>query len=353
MSKHLKNWWEQRKAKHYLKNHWHLLADIILVSVILVLIVNLICIKQSANKPVNTNPVAHVSKITVSTSSEALLVEAEFNKKNIYSGTEISFHLSLENKGQQDITNLVLSPTFANSGFVVNGLKNETAPSNLKVNNNKLILDKLAVGETIEADIALIINAKTGSARSINWSLKATYKEGEKNCVKTYNLETLKLISDLKVKGAAYYNSLLGDQLGSGPIPPMVGLPTNYWVFFEVDNHGNDLSNLTINAKLSESVTLAGGKTLSAGEFAYNESQKRITWTVEKISVTNGRYQIGFEVQLLPTEKQVGLKPLLVSNISYLATDAYTGEKLSGKLSYIDTELPLDIINQGQGNVVE
>lgn len=352
MSKHLKNWWEQRKAKHYLKSHWHLLADIILVSVILVLTVNLIFIKQSANKPVNTNPVEHVSKIIVNP-SEALSVKTEFSKTNIYSGREINLHLILENKGQQDINDLVISPTFSSGNFVVNGLKNETAPSNLKINNNKLILDKLAVGETIEADLVLIVNAKTGSPRSIIWSLKATYKEGEKNFEKTYSLETLKLISDLKVKGAAYYNSQLGDQLGSGPVPPMVGLPTNYWVFFEVDNHGNDLNNLTINAKLSDSVTLAGGKTLSAGEFAYNESQKRITWTVEKIKVANGRYQIGFEVQLSPTEKQVGLKPLLVSNISYLATDAYTGEKLSGKLPYIDTELPLDIINQGQGKVVE
>jgi hypothetical protein len=353
MSKHLKNWWEQRKAKHYLKNHWHLIADIVLLLIILGLVINLIIINQSSKQPVNTNPVAHVSKITASTTNETLIVKTENNTLNIYSGKAFTFHLSLENKGTGDINNLVLSPAFSNSSFIISKVENTIVPSSIKVKNNKLVLEKIGAGEMIETDISVIVNAKTESSRSVVWFLKATYDENNQIYTKNYDLDTLKLISELKVKAAAYYTSQLGDQLGSGPIPPMVGLPTNYWVFFEANNHGNDLSSLTVSAKLPESVTLTNSKTLSAGEFAYDESQKRITWSVKNVSATGDRYQFGFQVQLIPTEKQVDLKPLLVTNISYLATDSYTGEKLSGKLPYIDTELPLDIINQGQGKVLK
>ncbi len=351
MSNRLKLWWQARHAKHYLKNHWHLFADIVFLLIILALIVTLIVVNRSAKLKVDTTPVEHISKITATTTSESLVVKSEVASSNIYSGKSFDLKLTLENTSGKNLTAITLSPTITTSGLTISKLQNQDATSNIKIKNNKLTLDKLAAGEKVEANFSVTINAKADSSRSVAWLLKGIYKENILDYSNSYNLETLKLITDLKVKAAAYYNSQLGDQLGSGPIPPMVGLPTNYWVFFEADNKGNDLSNLTVSAKLAEGVTLAGGKTLSAGEFAYDESQKRITWTVKKATVDNGRYQVGFEVQLMPLAKQAGLKPLLVSNISYIATDAYTGEKLSGKLPVIDTDLPLDSINQGQGKV--
>ena len=217
----------------------------------------------------------------------------------------------------------------------------------------KLILENLAAGETQEADIWLTVKAVSGSTRKIIWSLKAKYQEAGSDYINDFSLKDLKLITDLKIKAEAYYNSPLGDQLGSGPVPPIVGFPTNYWIFFEVDNSGNDLSGVSVNAKLPEGVTLASRKTLSAGEFNYDESQKRLTWTIKSAPQNNGLYQVGFEVQLIATASQVNTNPLLVSNISYLATDAYTGEKLSGSLTPLDTQLPLDTINRGQGVVVK
>lgn len=352
MSNHLKIWWERRKAKHYLKSHWHLFADITFLLIILILIIRLIIISQQTEQKIDTTSVPHIPKITTTTTSEALAVESEIAKTNIYSGKSFDLHLNLKNNGNQNITEVRLIPTFINNGFTLAKVQNNNASSSIIIKNNSLLIKKISVGETIEADISVTINAKDNSAREINWFLKAAYNDDQDRS-SSYKLSSLKLITDLKIKSAAYYNSALGDQLGSGPIPPTVGLPTNYWVFFEIDNKGNDLSNVTVSAKLPESVTLSNKKTLSAGEFSYNESQRRITWTVKKASVSNDNYQLGFEVQLLPTEKQIGLKPLLVSNISYLATDAYTGERLGGKLPYIDTDLPLDTINQGQGKVVK
>ncbi len=352
MSNHLKNWWQKRKTKHYLKNHWHLFVDIFLLLVILGLAVNIVIIKTTKQN-VDTTSVKHVPKILVSTSTDYLVINTDISKKNIYSDREFNLNLSLENNGDYEIKDLSLTPAFLNNSFSVTKIENNTEASNLRIKGTKLILDKLNAGEKVSVNLSLIISAKKGSPRLINWVLKASYLEDNKNYSKNYNLDGLKLITDLKIDAKAYYHSPQGDQLGSGPIPPLVGLPTNYWMFFEVDNQGNDLSNLVVSAKLSNGITLTSAKTLSAGDFSYNEGQKRITWSVKKAVVNNGNYQAGFEIQLLPTSKQVGLEPLLLTDISYIAVDSYTGERLSGKLPNIDTSLPADTINQGQGKVLE
>jgi len=354
MSNHLKIWWERRKAKHYLKSHWHLIADIVLALIILGLIISLVVINYSSKQKVNTNSVDHVAKDFATTTSEVLTIKTSVNSDNIYSGKPVNLHLSLENNSDSAITAISLVPTFLSNSFTISKIESNNASSSLKIKSNKLLLEKLAVGETSEADVIVTINAKEDSPRAIDWLLKATFKAGDQNYKNDYSLNTLKLITDLKVQAAAYYNSQFGDQLGSGPVPPIVGLPTNYWVFFEADDKGNDLNNLVVSAKLASGITLlANNKTLSAGDFNYNDSQKRLTWIVKKVSVASGRYQVGFEVQLLPNETQLGTNPLLVTNISYSAIDAYTGESLSGKLPDINTELPLDTINQGQGKVIK
>ena len=352
MSNHLKNWWQKRKTEHYLKSHWHLFVDAFLLLIILGLVINIIIIKT--NKPVvDTTPVEHVSKIITGTSTDYLIVETDIKKDNIYSNQEFALHLNLENKGGVDISNLNLVPTFLSNSFSVSKIENKTESSNLQIKGSKIILEKLGAGEKVGVDLLVTLNIKKDSPRLVSWFLKTSYLENDKSYSKNYNLNSLKVITNLKVFANAYYHSKQGDQLGSGPIPPLVGLPTNYWVFFEINNQGNDLSNLTISARLPEGVTLTAAKTLSAGDFTYDESQKRITWTVKKAAINNGDYHAGFEIQLLPTEKQIGFEPLLLTNISYIATDSYTGEKLSGRLSNINTNLPLDDINHGQGKVLE
>lgn len=352
MSNHLKNWWLRRKTKHYLKNNWHLLVDIILILLILGLAINIIIIK-TVKLSIDTTPIKHIPKILIGTSTDYLAIETEIEKTNIYPNQEFVLHLNLENKGVSDISNINLIPTFSNNSFSVSKIKNKSEIPGLQIKGSKIILEKLNADEEVDVDLLVTLNIKKDSPRLVNWFLRTSYLENNKSYSKNNNLDSLKIITNLKVEANAYYHSKQGDQLGSGPIPPLVNLPTNYWVFFEVNNQGNDLSNLTVSARLPEGVTLTSSKTLSAGDFTYDEGQKRITWTVKKAAINNGDYHAGFEIQLLPTEKQIGFEPLLLTNISYIATDSYTGEKLSGRLSNINTNLPLDDINHGQGKVLE
>lgn len=350
MSNYLTSWWKKRQAKYYVKTHWHFWVDIFLGLLVIALLVCLLLISNK-KQVVNTEPVNHVPKTDISTSTaeNSLVLEVDLNKKNVYRQESLTLHLKLENISNDALENIIIGPSFISNNFSATKLSSNS--DGVIIKNNKIVINSLAAHEILTADVSLLVNVKDDLAKKVEWSLKANYELLGKSYEQKYNLDTLKVISDLKIKAAAYYHSELGDQLGSGPIPPVVGLPTNYWVFFEVDKA--DLNNLTVTAKLPDNVTLSNNKTLSAGEFSYNENQKRITWNVKKVELSGDIYQLGFELRLFPVENQIGLSPLLLSNISYLATDANTGEKLSGKLPFIDTSLPADKINKGEGVVLK
>lgn len=348
-----KKWWRKRQLNHYLKSRWHLFTDAVLVLMIIGFVINLIVIETRSKPKVDTTPVGHATKVEGSVTAKSLVVKSDISKSNIYAGRSFDVNLVIENQGVSDLTDINLTPSFVSDYFTVSKLENNTIPSDIQVKNNAIIISKLSAGKKIVVDLSVTVSAKANSPRLVSWLFKTVYTENNQKYSTSNDLADLKLVTNLSLGAEAYYNSQLGDQLGSGPIPPMVGLPTNYWIFFEAENQGNDLSNLVVTAKLPEAVTLSNDRTLSAGDFTYNESQRRVSWTVKKVGIDGDRYQVGFEVQLLPTDKQIDLKPLLLTNISYLATDAYTGEKLSGKLPDIDTELTFDSINKGQGVVVK
>lgn len=352
MFKKLKGWWFKRKAKYYLKHHWHLFVDIFLLLVIIILLINLLLLySQKSKQVIDLSPVEHRPFTEATTTIEYLSLEADFEKNNISLGRDFKMSLLIKNNTAKNLTNIELVPAFVNNNFRVTALK--FTGDGVTVKNNKLIVESLEAFEQLELDITVNINSRSNSLRLIDWGLQTSYLAEEEQEKIYFNLPSLKVNTDVKVTATAYYNSQFGDQLGSGPIPPIVGIPTNYWIFFDVSDFSNDLRNLAVSAKLAPGVTLSNRKTLTAGEFSYNENQKRVSWLVKDLVVDNNSYKVGFEVQFLPSESDLGKTPVLIDNISYLAVDSYTGESLNGYLNSINTSLPFDSINQGQGEVIK
>lgn len=157
--------------------------------------------------------------------------------------------------------------------------------------------------------------------------------------------------SDLKVQTAIYYHSPQGDQLGSGPIPPIVGIPTTYWLFFRAENNGNEVGDFLMSATLPSNVIFTGTKTLNAGTLSYQADRHLLIWKVSKLSKNNSSYSAGMEIALTPSQKQVGKNCELVNNIRYNANDLEAETELSGDLKSMTSALDFDKINQGQGKV--
>lgn len=348
-----KKWWDKRLDRYYLKQRWHLVADAVLITIVLTLLLVFVPLYYFRPAAVDTNSVEHVEKIEAPLTGNSLIIESETNKKNISSEQEFTLKINISNIGKTDLTNIDLSLLLDSNKFSISRIKSLSSESSLIVSGRKILLANLSAGSSQEIILSLVIKSLPDSPRLVIWQVSGLYQEENLSKKLSYQLPDLKLLSSLSVKAAAYYNSPQGDQLGSGPIPPQVAIPTNYWVFFSLQNIGNKLGNLEVSAKLADNVSFQGSRTMSAGDFYYNEKTKKLSWKIKEVEVTKEDYQVGVELQLIPNIKQLGTSPALLTDLSFVAQDLYGQESIGSKLPVVDTNLSFDPINKGQGVVIK
>jgi len=155
------------------------------------------------------------------------------------------------------------------------------------------------------------------------------------------------------MRASIYYHSPQGDQLGIGPLPPIIDVPTTYWLIVKAINSGNNLRNLSFSAQLPPSVELSGEQSLLAGRYSYNQETRRLIWQVDSLEASGGDYIANFALVLTPTDSQIGKNAYLLKNLQYHADDVLTGSVISSQLSDLDTSLPDDRLNRGSGVVVK
>jgi len=363
MANFLKNWWRKRSQRYYFKKYrWHLITDVFLLVLIIALGVGLIIIKKQVPPVIDTTPVPHIIQVPAE-SEEAINLVEPFFSGNINARQAFDFEVELENpdlKDMEEIDIQFLSPSAkfriisasATEIIVISkeGEEGSSLPTDIKSRGDHLSIENLRPGQKIKIQSRLTATPITDD-RVINWELIAKYKQQGQEKVVSQELKPLALVSELNVDAAAYYHSDHGDQLGIGPLPPLVGLPTNYWIFLNVENEGNIVKNFTLTAHLADGLSLGTGRTVSKGDLIYDETTRRLTWIIPELPALAKDNRAGFNIQLIPTEEQIGQIPTLLSSISYIATDSFTGQQLAGNLPNITTDLTADKLNQGQGVV--
>ncbi|MFA6131760.1 MAG: hypothetical protein WC702_01665 [Patescibacteria group bacterium] len=154
------------------------------------------------------------------------------------------------------------------------------------------------------------------------------------------------------------YATERGDQLGRGPLPPIVGEETKYWIFWNISGTTNEINNLSITGELPANVAFTGRQTVSTGSaVTYDETTKTVSWKTSKItpSFSPSAKIIGaaFEVAIIPSENQVGTSPTLISNVLLSGTDDWTGAWVTAAGNYVTTNLPGDLLANGLGVVIK
>ncbi len=163
--------------------------------------------------------------------------------------------------------------------------------------------------------------------------------------------ERVKLNSNLSLEAAGYYYGPQGDQLGIGPIPPKVDIPTTYWIILQVNNLGNDIENPEVTADLPANVVWSEQQSSTSGELTYSPVTKRILWRPGLVNKTGGNYRISFPVTIIPKPSEVGTVPKLVTNIKISGKDSFTGSQLEGRAGDITTDIQADRQSAGKGKV--
>jgi|GEM_PF-683883 hypothetical protein len=274
------------------------------------------------------------------------------DKESIKSDEVVNFKLKFVNQKDSAVTDAAIAIMPADEATQINNLV-LLSDAKYKVNGNIITLGRLSAGESGEIDFTAVLhrkissaNQQTGIAAEINYQVDGRSIDYEMFSPK------IKFISDLQISSNGLYYSAAGDQLGVGPLPPVVDVPTKYWIFWEINNSGNDLKNLTVSADLSNNIAWTGNKTVLSGDLRFGEVSRKMIWTVDDIAASGGNYRAGFEIELIPTLADVGKIPDLVSNIKYNATDTFTNTDISGSLKSITADLSDDPVASGKGRVV-
>lgn len=345
MFKHIHRYIRGRWERYYLKSHWHLVLDLSLSLIIIILAAAVVSLYfYRPNLPwfgQHTAPIVDLN-------NPPLELTYNLNSSSTKIKEGITLKIDFKNNGTAAVNDVSINLLTTDSNFTVSRL--ETADTALKINGREVVLTRIEAGGSGEATLRVYFNQKNPVMRTINWQAQNQYFFAGHLLKATVNLPALTIPATLEAKEAIYYTSPQGDQLGVGPLPPLVGIPTSYWVFWEVSS-ANDFKNLVFSARLPKGIELSGGRSLLSGEFNYNTSSRQVIWKIPELKGQDNNYRIGFEIQLIPTPEQVGHILPLLSNSYYYGQDPLTGEKISGSLNQLTTNLETDSFNVGQGEV--
>ena len=339
-----------RWERYYLKSHWHLILDLSLSLLVVILAGALFSLYYY--RP-NLPWLGSYNPPTVDLNNPPLEIDYSVatSSAKIQDGTIL--RIIFKNNGNAAINNVNIDFATADDNFALSRLElDDNDNGNLSLNGRELVLKQIKAGTSSALTLRIYFSQKNLAARKIEWQAQSQYFFAGQLLKATVKLAPLTTAAELIAKEAAYYTSPQGDQLGIGPIPPIVGIPTNYWVFLETSG-SSDFKDIVFSAYLPQGVELSSGRSLLAGEFSYSTSSRQIIWKIPELKSGNGSYRLGFEIQLIPTAEQEGKVLPLLTNTRYYGEDALTGDEVGGRLKQLTTDLESDRFNSGQGQVVK
>lgn len=149
--------------------------------------------------------------------------------------------------------------------------------------------------------------------------------------------------TNITLTSFARYYTAEGEQLGIGPIPPVVNQSTTYRVFISISDFTHDLENVVVSATLPRNVTHTGQPIVILGDDISIDGNK-ILWALGDLT-TEDHLQLAratFKLTITPTPDQLNQIALLLKNISITATDIVTGRNIKKINDNITTNLTTD-----------
>ena len=143
-----------------------------------------------------------------------------------------------------------------------------------------------------------------------------------------------------------------GDQLGRGPLPPVVGKETKYWALIQITNASSDVEDVRFRATLPGAVAWTGRTSVSHGkDITFDAKSRTISWDANEIAAhtTVGLY---IELALTPGAGMVGMSPVLVKDLVVTGKDAFINQSLTASSRALDISIPTDEIGRQKGSAV-
>ncbi len=169
-------------------------------------------------------------------------------------------------------------------------------------------------------------------------------KDGNTPIVNTATINrTIQVGTD--VGFASYAARTTGPFTNTGPVPPRANVETTYTLIFDFTTTVNSVAGATVKGVLPPYVRFIGSTSPNDGSITYDEAARTVTWAAGEVpagTTTNAPKRGAFQVALLPSFSQQGTSPLLMSSISYSATDRFTKRLLEGRGQDVSTQSSRD-----------
>ncbi len=225
--------------------------------------------------------------------------------------------------------------------------------------NNTPGLSTLETGDTGVIDVSLPIVDEFDSeilADEFSLSLESSLENiGGVASPRTLSSSpiTIKVNSDLALAAESRYYDDEGTELGTGPLPPVVGSLTSYRIFWNVINSMHKLEDIEVSTTLPLDVAWTGRTTTDIGELSFDPESRTVRWYVSSLPTSISSVDCSFEVSITPDESDVGTFVRLTNETSVTADDTQTEESVSRTSEALTTDLTNDPIGSGQGIVLE
>lgn len=350
---------KNRWLKYYSKSKWPIIVDIASVFTVfglLVLFLSLyfynpqILIGPNYEKE---EPIKPDDSYVIDLDNPPLETKMVFKNLSLNESNRVAqLELELNNNSPLEIKNLKIKIVSLNNKLSLRDIYPELDEiEGVKfINNNELIINSLNPEEAKKLLLNLQFSWSDFGGKKANLKIETEYIIKDQLVKKSIIIESPRIESQLEAKAIMLYTGDNGDKLGLGPIPPIVGLPTNYWLFFEVNNFG-DVKNVIMTGRLPLGVNFTNRHSLLDGDFSYDNDNRLIVWKLDEIKDGEEGLRLGVELQFIPEENQINLNPNLIENIEYFAKDSFSGRTLSGRIGSINTNLPDDRFNKNLGKV--
>lgn len=344
MSSYLKYRWH----RFYFRSHWHLAVDLILVATVIILAGAVLTLYFYRPELPAAEPVRRPAVIDLS--NPPLAVNLTARAAAIKAGEAVELSLDYLNPGRFAVQDLTLELSSLERGINIAKLELVSTSTAWQISGSSLSLAELPAGGEGEVIFKAFFSRGSEANRRIRWQGELAYDSLGQTLKERFVLGDIALAAELAVRSYAYYTSPQGDQLGIGPMPPQVGLPTSYWLFWEASAPAN-FRDVVLSARLPQGVELGQGRSVLAGKLNYNSATRQVVWSLEELAA-GSKQRVGFEVVLTPTFDQAGQVLPLITNPQYFGIDTSTGREDGGAFSRQDTELEGDRFHSGQGKVV-
>jgi hypothetical protein len=126
-----------------------------------------------------------------------------------------------------------------------------------------------------------------------------------------------------------------------GPLPPRVGETTTYTLRYEVRNTSNTLTDGLMEVVLPEGVKWLNKYYVTVGTVQFQSRTGKVQWKIPAVAVHAGHLTpaptLAFQVAITPSANQIGQEVLLAREAQIIATDTFTGAKLSATAEALNT----------------